>query len=119
MASNRALAFLFGVLGAVLVVLEGLVDLIRSAFFLAVGHPFVAFDEFTRSVLFVVLGIVLVLFAALGRNRGNDRALAAGVVMIVLALLGIFLLGFANGVLGLLGSIFVLIGGLLFIIDAR
>jgi|SRR5271170_1441671 len=118
-SSNRSLGFVFGILGAVLIVLEGILDFLRSAIFLAVGHPFLAWDEFTASLLFVVLGIVLGLFVALGRARDRDRALASGVVLVVLAILGIFVLGQANGLLGLLGTIFILIAGLLYIFDAR
>jgi hypothetical protein len=119
MASNRAVGFLFGILGAILIVLEGLLDFIRSALFLAIGHPLIAWDEFTASILFVVLGIVFAVLAMLGRSRGNDRALASGVVMVVLALLGLVVLGFANGLVGLLGTIFVLIGGIFYIVEAR
>jgi len=88
-----------------LIVVEGLIDFIRGAYSLAIGHPY--------------LGLVFIMFAILGSSRPADRAVAAGVVMVVVALLGILLLGFANGLIGLLGSLFVLIGGLLFLVAGR
>jgi hypothetical protein len=116
MTNNRSIGFLFGILGGIFIILEGLVDFVRSAFYLALGHPLFAWVVFSASVLFVILGIVLAGFALLGRSRGKERAVACGVVMVVLALLGIVILGFANGILGLLGAIFVLIGGIFYIL---
>jgi hypothetical protein len=116
---GRGLGFLFGVLGGVLIVVEGLIDLIRGAFFLAVGHPYLGLGALGASVLFVVLGLVFIMFAVLGSSRAPDRALASGVVMVVVALLGLLLLGFANGIIGLLGTVFVLIGGLLYLVAGR
>ncbi len=116
---GRGLGLLFGALGGALIVLEGLIDFVRGAFFLAVGHPYLGLGALGASFLFVVLGLVLILFAFLGSGRHNDRALASGVVMVVVALLGIFLLGFASGLIGLLGAIFVLIGGLLYLVAGR
>jgi|SRR5208282_5762954 len=116
---NRSIGFLFGLLGSFLIVLEGFIDFVRSAFFLAIGHPLVALGAFTASVLFVVLGVVLAGFVFLGRAHRRERALASGVVLVVVALLGLLLLGFANTILGLLGAIFVLIAGLLYIIETR
>lgn len=118
-SSNRSIGFLFGLVGAALIVLEGFIDFLRSAFFLAIGHPLVAVGAFTASILFVVLGVVLALFVFLGRARRRERALASGVVLVVIALLGLLVLGFANTILGLLGAIFVLISGLLYIVETR
>jgi len=102
-----------------LIVVEGLIDFIRGAYSLAIGHPYLALGAFGGFILFVVLGLVFIMFAILGSSRPADRAIAAGVVMVVVALLGILLLGFANGLIGLLGSLFVLIGGLLFLVAGR
>jgi hypothetical protein len=62
---------------------------------------------------------VLALFAVFGRSGNRDRAVGAGVVMIVLAMLGLLVLGLASGILGILGEVFVLIGGLLYVVDSR
>lgn len=116
---GRGLGLLFGALGGGLIVVEGLVDFVRGAYSVAIGHPYLALGAFGAFVLFVVLGLVFIMFAVLGSSREQDRALASGVVMVVVALLGIVLLGFANGLIGLLGSLFVLIGGLLFLVAGR
>ncbi len=116
---GRGLGFLFGVLGGILVVVQGLIDLVRSAFYLAVGHPFVGLGWLGATVVLVILGLVFIAFAAYGASRTTDRALAAGVVLLVIALLGLVLLGFGNGIIGLLGTVFVIIAGLLYIVAGR
>jgi hypothetical protein len=115
---NRGLAFLFGILGAVVLVLVGVVDFIGGFVFLALGngsHALVAWD---RSVIYVVVGILLGLFAAIGHSGGRDRRIAAGAVLVVLAFFGWFGLGFAGDLLALLAALFALISGILYLLAA-
>jgi chromate transport protein ChrA len=72
-----------------------------------------------RSLVLVVVGIVIGMFAVIGRSRRNDRTMAAGVVLVVLAVVGWFGLGFAGGVLELLAALFALIAGVLYLLAAR
>ncbi len=116
---SRGLGLLFGALGGALIVVEGWVDFVRGAYSAAIGHPYVALNAFGGFILLVVLGLVFIMFAVLGSARTQDRALASGAVMVVVVLVGLLLLGFGSGVLGLLGSLFVLIGGLLFLVAGR
>lgn len=115
----RRIAFLFGLLSALLLIVAGSLDLIGGFIFLATGSGVHALRAWAGWVLFVVLGIVIGLFAAIGRGPGNDRAMAAGVVLIVISIVGWLGLGLGNGVLALLGALFALIAGILFLVSIR
>jgi hypothetical protein len=114
-AENRRLAMVLGLVGALLLVLEGLVDLVSGVVFVALGHGFRAVGVVEQSFLFVVVGLLIGFFAFFGRSRGDDRSVVAGVVLIVLVVLGWLALGFTSGILALLGSVFVLVAGILFV----
>jgi hypothetical protein len=116
---DRTLGAIFGLLGAALVALEGLLDLVRGVVYLAVGHGARSFAPFDQALLFLVLGAVIALFAGIGGLRRQDRSLTAGVVLVVIVIAGWLLLGFSSGVLVLLGSIFVLIAGVIFLVAGR
>jgi hypothetical protein len=119
MAGNRGLGFFFGALGVILIALEGLLDLARGFVFAAVARPVLGLGFLTAAVLFIVIAIVLGFFVLLGSRGPRDRTLTAGVILVVLALVGFLVLGFAGGLLALLGGVFVLIGGLLYLFAAR
>ncbi|MCI4364806.1 MAG: hypothetical protein L3K10_01900 [Thermoplasmata archaeon] len=106
-------------MGAVLIALEGLVDLLKGVVFLVLGRPWIAVGAFSQAVLFVILGLILGGFTIYGRAAGGDRSLAAGVVLIVVSLLGLAVLGFTEGLLVLLGAVLVLIAGVLFLVTRR
>lgn len=116
---DRNLGFLFGVLGAVVLVAVGLIDFLGGFVFLALGSGHSAIAAWGRSVVYVIVGLIVGLFAFLGRSGGNDRTLTAGVILVVLAIVGWFALGFAGGVLELLAALFALIAGVLYLLSAR
>ncbi len=116
---DRRLGFLFALLGAGLLILSGLLDLAGGAVALAVGHADRALGFVDPAVLAIGVGVIIGLFAIVGRDRGSDRSVGAGVILLVLVLVGWLLLGFAGGVLTLLASICVLVGALLFLLAGR
>lgn len=118
-ATDRGIGGLFGLLGAVLIGLEGLLDLVRGVVYLAVGRGFRAFGSLDESIVLIVLGFVIALFALLGMARRQERSLVAGAVLVVVAIVGWLALGFGAGILGLLGTIFVLIGGVVLLVAGR
>jgi hypothetical protein len=118
-AGDRQLAMVLGIVGALLIVLEGLVDLVRGVVFVAFGHGYLGVSFVGQSVLFIVVGLLIGFFALIGRTRGGERSLAAGVILVVLAIVGWLALGFASGVLALLGSVFVLVSGILYLVEGR
>lgn len=126
---DARLGFLFGVFAGVLLFLEafltvivGLTSLVISGFssHLVVG-------EFTHIVLAVVLGLLFIFFAAVGGRRAGmytpdgrrqgDSSLAAGVILIVLAIGTWYVLGLH--LLDALGGIFGLVGGILLVMARR
>jgi hypothetical protein len=117
--SERRLAFLLGVLGAVLLALDALVRFALGVVFLATGHPFAAFGTLGLSVVFVVVAILIGFFSMWGRSAVSDRSLGAGVVLIVIAVLGWLVLGFSGSLLAVLAGVLTLVAGVLFLIGGR
>lgn len=114
----RGFAFLFGVLGALVLVLAGIVDFVGGFVFLAIGAGGHALGAWGRSVVEVVVGLIVGAFALVGRSGEHDRGLAAGVVLVVIAIVGWFGLGFGGELLALLAVLFVLISGILYLITS-
>ncbi len=117
--SDRWIAGTFGLVGAVLIVLDGVLGILGGVLSWATGragHPFAALDH---GFVLIVVGTLLGFFAVLGRVGRDEYALAAGAVLVVFAILGYLLLGFGNGVLALVGSVLVLIGGVIFLVASR
>ncbi len=110
---------IFGLVGAAFLVIEGLIDLSSGVIFLAFGHGLRAVGALDQAIVFIVVAFVVGFFAILGRERGQDRGLAVGLILIVLAVVGWLVLGFGSGVLAILASVFVLVGGILFVVAGR
>jgi hypothetical protein len=117
--ADRRLGMVLGLLGAALIVLEGLLEAIGGVIFLAVGRTMRAFGFWDHALLLLVVGLLMGFFAVLGRSRDTDRSLPAGVVLVVLVVVGWLVLGVTSGVLALLGSILVLVAGILFLLSGR
>ena len=116
-ARERRLGVVFGLLGAVFWIVEAILDLGRSVYAAALGHGLgPALGPLGEAVLLIVLGLVVVLFSAVGRARSDGRNFVAGAVLIVLAVVGWFGLGFGGSLFALLGTVFVLIAGIVFVI---
>ena len=116
---DRGIAAVFGFVGAALLVIQALFDLVRGVVYLAFGHGIRALGPFDQAVIFLVLAAVVVLFSILGAVRSKDRAIVSGVVLIVLAIVGWIFVGFGSGVLALLAGIFILISGIVFLVSSR
>ena len=116
---DRRLGFYFGVLGAVLLVLDALLRFARGVVFLATGFPHAATGSLAASILFVVVGLLIGFFAFVGRHPDPDRSLAAGVILVVIAILGWLVLGFGSSLLAILAGILTIIAGILFLLGGR
>ncbi|MGA8511532.1 MAG: hypothetical protein WB778_02230 [Thermoplasmata archaeon] len=117
--SDRPLGLLFGLLGAALLVLDGIFDFFKGAFFLATHRAGASFSSLDQSIVFIVVGLIAGFFAILGRSRWGDESLAAGIILVVMAVVGWLALGFASGVLAILASLCLLISGILFLVAKR
>jgi len=118
-SSDRRIAAFLGLLGALLIGLEGLVDLVRSAIYLTVGSGVHAFLPFDQGVIFLFLGLLVGVFSFLGGMRGEGRATVAGAVLLVIVVLGWLALGLGSGLLAVLGAVLVLVAGVVFLASGR
>jgi len=116
---DRKLAALLGLLGAVLIALDGLLDLARGVFYLAVGRGGHAFVPFDQALIYFVVGLLVALFSVLGGLRRDGRAVVAGAVLVVIAVVGWLALGLGAGVLAILGALLVLVAGVVFLVSGR
>lgn len=114
--SNRRIAFLFGALGAILLIIGAAADFIGGFLFLATGAGGHALGAWGRSVVDIVVALLVGLFAVFGRSGDRERTLAAGVVLVVLAFVGWFALGLVGEIFALIGVLFALIAGILFLV---
>jgi len=116
---TRGIAFLFALLAALLFVVAGVVDFVGAFLFLAFGSGGHAFGAWYHSVIFVVVGVLVGAFAIFGHSGDRERTLAAGVILVVLAVVGWLALGFGGDLLGVLGALFSLIAGILFLVASQ
>lgn len=116
---NRRWGMAFGLLGALLLILAGLLDLASGVILAALGSGPGAFGAWSSSFILLIVGLLVGFFSLLGRSRVRDRSFSAGLVLVVLAILGWLVLGLTVGVVPLLGSVFVLVGGVLFLAAGR
>lgn len=124
MQENR-LGFLFGVLAAVMLFLDVLLTIILGVSDIVVRgfHAATFVGALTHGILDIVFGLLFLVFAAVGGRppwnyqQGrpqSDHSLAAGVILIVLAIGTWYILGL--GLLSALAGIFGLIGGILLVL---
>ncbi len=113
------LGFLFGILAGVFLFLDavltlgsGVVSLIAHGF-----HAGVVLGYTARLLLEVVLGILLIFFAAIGSRRAGEYGVAGGVVVLVLSVASWVILGL--GLFVALAGLFGLIAGILLVLRHR
>ncbi|HYA10806.1 MAG TPA: hypothetical protein VEH10_03945 [Thermoplasmata archaeon] len=116
---DRRIAALFGLLGAALIALDGLIDLARGVLSVALGHGGHAYLPFDQALIFLVVGLVVAVFSVLGGLRRDGNATVAGAVLIVVAIVGWLELGVPSGVLAILGALLVLVAGVVFLVSGR
>lgn len=117
--SDRGLALIFGIIGALLIVVDGLLKVVGGAYYLALGRGPRALGVWESAVLFLVVGFLMGFFALVGRAGSGDRAVTSGAVLVVLVVAGWLVLGLTSGVLALLGSLLVLVSGVLYLLAGR
>lgn len=117
--SDRRLAGLLGIVGAVLIALEALLDLVRGVVYLAVGHGAFGLGAFSEALILLVFTLLVIVFSVLGSQRQEGHAVVAGVVLVVLVVVGWLGLGVGSGLFALLGLLLVLIAGVVFLVAGR
>lgn len=116
--TERNLAYGFGLIGGVLIWVAALIAAVVAVarYSSNSGGPYPAGPISAAVILFVLGGLVL-FFAYLGQRAWRDRPIVTGVVLVVLAAVTWGILGFGADAVALIGAIFVLVAGVLYLIE--
>ncbi len=115
--TEQRLGYGFGLLGAGLIALGGLVGLVTGAADLALGHPLGALGAVSAAIVLLVVGGLAGFFAWIGRHDWSGRPMASGILLIVIAVIGWAVVGIDASLLALIGSLFVFLAGILFVLE--
>ena len=118
-STERTLGFGFGLVGGVLMIAAAIVAAVSAAVNYAAAHAATSAitASTTASVVLFVLGGLVLFFAYMGQKAWRDRPIASGIVLVVLAAVGLGVLGLGEGGIALVGAILVLIAGVLYLIE--
>ena len=115
--TEERVGFGLGLLGGLLIALGGLVSLAMGTADLVVGRAVGALTASSEGVVLLVVGGLAVFFAWLGRRAWSGRPLASGVLLVVVAVLAGAVVGVGATLLALVGSLFVVLAGILFLLE--
>ncbi|HZY91875.1 MAG TPA: hypothetical protein VFG07_03750 [Thermoplasmata archaeon] len=115
--TERTLGYGFGLLGGLLIVIGALMALMVGVADLVVSHPIGTINAWSESVVLFVVGGLALFFAYLGAHSWRDRGLVSGTMMVIIAVLGWAVLGLGSDIVALVGAIFVLLSGVLFLLE--
>ncbi len=114
--TERDLGYGFGILGGALVIAGAIISIAVAVFDLVTARGGV-FGAGTEAVVLLVMGGLALFFANLGHRAWADRSLTTGVLLLVIALIAWISLGLGMNVVALVGSIFVFLAGVLYLIE--
>ncbi len=115
--TEQRLGYGFGLVGGLLIALGGVVSFAFGVADLVVGRSFGALNAMSETVILFVVGGLAAFFAWLGYRDWSSRPLASGVLLVVMAVLGWAVVGVGANLLALVGSLFVFLAGILYLID--
>jgi hypothetical protein len=115
--TERRLGYGFGLLGGGLILLGALLSVVTGAIDLVARHPFGALGAMSGAVVLFVVGGLALFFAYLGHGAWRDRPLASGILLVLLAGVGWLVLGLGGNVIALIGALFVFLAGVLMLIE--
>jgi hypothetical protein len=115
--TERRLGWGLGVLGGLLIIAAALVSVLVSTADLVAGRPMGALSAGSEAILLFVVGVLAALFSYLAYRPWHDHPVSAGVLLVVLAIVGWAVLGLGGSVLALVGALLVLLAGLLFLVQ--
>jgi hypothetical protein len=115
--SERAIGHLLGLVGGLLIVIGGIVAAAFGFGDLVLGRAFGAAAALSEGIVLVVVGGLVLLFAHMGEHAWRDRPFVSGVLLVVLALVGWAVLGLGVNLLALVGGIFALLAGVLYLVE--
>jgi hypothetical protein len=115
--TEQRLGFGFGLLGGVLIALGGLVSLVLGTADLILGRPIGALNAASEGILLLVVGGLALLFSWLSHHSWSGRLVTSGVMLILVAVIGWIVVGIGSSLLALIGSLFVFLAGVLYLVD--
>ena len=115
--TEQRLGFGFGLLGGLLFALGGLVSLLLGTADLILGRPIGALNAASEGVLLLVIGGLALLFSWLGHRSWTSRPITSGVLLVLVAVIGWVVVGIGSSLLGLIGSLFVFLAGVLYLLE--
>ena len=115
--TEQRLGFGFGLLGGILIGLGGLVSLLLGTADLILGRPIGALNAASEGVLLLVVGGLALLFSWLAHRSWADHPITNGVMLMMVAVVGWVVVGIGSSLLGLVGSLFVFLAGVLYLVD--
>jgi hypothetical protein len=115
--TERALGHLFGLIGGALIIVGGVVSAAFGAADLLLGHAFSAMGALGESVVLAVVGALVLLFAYLGEHEWRDKPVVSGILLVLLALISWAVLGLGVNAVAVVGGIFALLAGALYLIE--
>lgn len=115
--TEQRLGFGFGLLGGILIGLGGLVRLLLGTADLILGRPIGALNAASEGVLLLVVGGLALLFSWLGYRSWTSHPVTSGVMLVLVAVIGWIVVGVGSSLLGLVGSLFVFLAGVLYLLD--
>lgn len=115
--TEREVGHLFGLIGGILVLGGGLFATAFGVANFVLGHLAAAAASLGGAVVLFVVGALIVGFTHLASHGWANRPFAGGVVLVILAIIGWAALGFGSSLLALVGGIFALVAGVLYLIE--
>ncbi len=114
---EREMGHLFGLMGGLFILSGGLFAIAFGVADLALGRIVAGASSLGAAIVLFMVGGLVVLFAHLAEHGWKDRGFTSGVMLVVLGLIGLAALGFGANVLALVGGIFALLAGVLYLIE--
>ncbi len=116
---DRRIAFALGLIAALLLLVTALLHLVVGIGFLVTGSVHTGAGSIGSAVVDAVVALLIGLFAFLGQARGSERSVLAGVVLVVLAVVGWIALGFGGDLFAILAALLALVAGVVFLLAGR
>jgi hypothetical protein len=115
--TERTVGHLFGLIGGALIIVGAVIAAAFGVADLLLGHAFAAMGAWGEAVVLGVVGALVLLFAYLGEHDWTSKPVVSGVLLVLLALISWAVLGLGVNVLALVGGIFALLAGALYLIE--
>lgn len=115
--TERRLGWGFGLLGGLLIVLAAFVSVLVGTIDLIAGHPMGALGAGSEAIGWFVVGVLALFFSYLAARPWKDHPMTAGLLLVLLSIVGWAVLGLGGSVPALVGALFVLLSGLLFLVQ--